>query len=141
MDVFVLLDRVFVPLPLMFIIGLTFLCTGLVSDKPLLVLELLLYIFVTLYYSGTTTTKGLFNFLGGGVPVTLSDISGYPDLGGVMLQRLSWLFLGMGFIGYSGVCFKCIPIRTGRVAGLGVSTFMVVLGLICGFSLCMRQYR
>ncbi|KIO44192.1 MULTISPECIES: hypothetical protein [Sanguibacteroides] len=125
---------------LVFIIGLTFLCTGLVSDKPLLVLELLLYIFITLYYSDDYY-QGLFNFLGGGVPVTLSDISGYPDLGGVMLQRLSWLFLGMGFIGYSGVFFKCLPIRTGRVAGLGVSTFIVVLGLICGFSLCMRQYR
>ena len=124
---------------LVFLLGLTFLGITFIRNKPLTILLLLGYVFLTLFYLNKLRL-GLFDFLGAVIPNTLSDITGYPDLVGVLLQRLSWLLLGMGFIGYSITLLKRIPNRSGcGIVPTGVSTFVVLMGIACGLSLFLRQ--
>lgn len=126
---------------LVFILGFTVLLETLIPHKATVICVMLEFILVSLYYLNNPQ-QGLFNFWGFGIPTTLSDISGYPDLGGVVLQRLIWLFLGVGFIGYSVVLLKRIPARTGNgVVQLGVPTLLVVIGLACGLYLFIRQHE
>ena len=123
---------------LVFVLGLTFLGMGLISNKSSFILDLLLFVFFIVYYSGNFWAE-FFNFLGLIIPSTLSDISGYPDLGGVLLQRLIWLLLGIGFIGYSIVLLNCKFKRLGGGTVWGVLTWIVVLGLVCSISLCLGE--
>ncbi len=125
---------------LVFMIGLTFWGTYIIRNKPLTLLLLLGYLFLTLFYLNGFQ-QGLFDFLGSSIPNILSDITGYPDLSGVLLQRLFWLFLGMGFIGYTVVVFKRIPNHPGfHGARCGISTLFVVFGLACGVMVFVREY-
>lgn len=124
---------------LVFLLGLTFLSISFVRNKPLTILLVFGYVFLTLFCLNKHRL-GLFDFLGFVIPSTLSDITGFPDLCSVLLQRLSWLFLGVSFIGYSISLLKRIPNRPGcAVVQTGVSTLIVLIGFVCGLSLFLKQ--
>ena len=96
-----------------FIMGLTFFVSSVVRNKALTILFLLGYVFLTIFYLNERE-RGLYDFLGSTIPNTFSDLTGYPNLGSVLLQRLVWLSLGMGLIGYSVTLLRRIPNRPGR---------------------------
>ncbi|WP_294139406.1 hypothetical protein [uncultured Sanguibacteroides sp.] len=126
---------------LVFILGLTFWISSIVRNKALTILLLLGYVFLTIFYL-SERGQGLCDFLGSTIPNTFSDLTGYPNPGSVLLQRLVWLFLGMGFIGYSVTLLRRIPNRPGRrIVQHGFSTLFVFVGVICGCVLYFSNDR
>lgn len=124
-----------------FIMGLTFFVSSVVRNKALTILFLLGYVFLTIFYLNERE-RGLYDFLGSTIPNTFSDLTGYPNLGSVLLQRLVWLSLGMGLIGYSVTLLRRIPNRPGRrLIQHGLSTLFVFVSVVCGFMLYFSNYQ
>ena len=120
---------------LVFILGFTFLVVSIVRNKALTILFVLGFVFLTVFYLGNIH-RGLYDFLGTTIPNAYSDITGYPELEFVIWQRLTWLFLGMGFIGYSIAFLQRIPNRPGlRMKQRMIATLFVLLGVCCWFIL------
>ncbi|WP_059026212.1 ABC transporter permease [Gabonibacter massiliensis] len=130
---------------LVFISGLSFFVSSIIHNKLLTTLFLLGYLFLTFYFLDDKE-QGIFDFLASTVPSTYSDIAGYPDLGFVLLQRLGWLLLGLGLIGYSITFWRRIPNCPGnRAVQLKYSTLFVIGGIFCGcmlyFSISLTKTR
>ncbi len=126
---------------LVFILGFTFLTVSILRNKALTILFMLGFVFLTLFYL-SNIHRGFYDFLGTTIPNAYSDIAGYPESGFVVWQRLTWLFLGMGFIGYSIAFLQRIPNRPGlRIKQRLIATILVLLGVCCWFVLFSSTRR
>ncbi|MCR9012472.1 ABC transporter permease [Gabonibacter chumensis] len=126
---------------LLFILGLSFFIASLIHNRALTILFLLGFVFLTLYFLDTKG-HGIFDFLASTIPNTYSDMAGYPDLGFVLLQRLGWLLLGFGLIGYSITFLRRIPNRPdSRIVQLKFSTLFAIGGILCGCMLYFSFYQ
>lgn len=120
---------------LVFMLGLSFFIHVRVGSQGIGVL-ILLGIVVLLVWGG----GGLLDPLGLRLPNVFSSVTGHPNLGAYLLQRLCWLFVGLGLVELSVLCFKRLvnhPLNRKKVAGIAVC--FLLLGVLAGGTFYFRQ--
>ena len=93
---------------LIYIIGLSTLMMLLVKNQALTFVILLGYIGLTLFYIGDKCYY-LFDYIGFNIPMLESTITGFADLPSLIVHRLLYLLLGIGFILCSISLFRRLP--------------------------------
>lgn len=88
---------------LLFIMGLTVLVKSLVRPEVLAILILLFFGCLNMLVV-STIDHGVFDYLALCVPNLFSTLTGHPALGGYLLQRLVFLFIGFGLFSFA-ICF------------------------------------
>ncbi len=93
---------------LIYIIGLSTLLMLVVKNQALTFVILLGYIGLTLFYVGGKCYY-LFDYIGFNIPMLESTITGFADLPSLIVHRLLYLLLGIGFILCSISLFRRLP--------------------------------
>ena len=93
---------------LVFILGLSFMVMCFVKNQAVTFVILLGYIGVTLFYLGNIE-HGAFDFFALTLPNIFSDISGHPVLSDYLLQRSSFLLLGISLLSFTIALVKRLP--------------------------------
>ncbi|MBR5802793.1 MAG: xanthan lyase [Bacteroidaceae bacterium] len=93
---------------LIYIIGLSTLMMLLVKNQALTFVILLGYIGLTLFYIGDKCYY-LFDYIGFNIPLLESTITGFADLQSLIVHRVLYLLLGIGFILCSISLFRRLP--------------------------------
>ena len=93
---------------LIYIIGLSTLLMLVVKNQALTFVILLGYIGLTLFYVGDKCYY-LFDYIGFNIPMLESTITGFADLTSLIVHRLLYLLLGIGFILCSISLFRRLP--------------------------------
>ncbi|MBQ8867954.1 MAG: xanthan lyase [Bacteroidaceae bacterium] len=93
---------------LIYIIGLSTLMMLIVKNQALTFVILLGYIGLTLFYVGDKCYY-LFDYIGFNIPLLESTITGFADLPSLIVHRLLYLLLGIGFILCSISLFRRLP--------------------------------
>jgi len=93
---------------LIFVLGLSFLLMSLLRNQAITFLLLLAYIGAVLFYLAKKHYF-IFDFLSFKQPLILSDITGFSQLKGIILQRSIYLLSGLGFISLSVFLLKRLP--------------------------------
>lgn len=120
---------------LVFMLGLSFFIHVRVRSQGIGVI-ILLGIVVLLVWGG----RGLLDPLGLRLPNVFSSVTGHPNLGAYLLQRLCWFFVGLGLVELSVLCFKRLvnyPLNRKKVARLAVC--FLLLGVLAGGTFYFRQ--
>ncbi len=117
---------------LIYIIGLSTLMMLIVKNQALTFVILLGYIGLTLFYVDDKCYY-LFDYIGFNLPLLESTITGFADLSALIVHRLLYLLLGLGFILCSISLFRRLPnspraLYPWRVA----SVIILVAALVCG---------
>lgn len=123
---------------LVFIFGLSFLVMSLVRNQAVTFILLLGYIGITLIVINFKY-ESAFDAVAFFLPIAYSDFVGFSDFSLLLLQRLSFLFTGLGFVFVTILLFKRLPQSRAMQV---VSTILAVLFLILGpvsFLLYFRQ--
>ena len=117
---------------LIFILGLAFVLMLLVRNQAVTFIILLGYIGLTLFYF-QDKAYGLFDYMAFNLPMVYSDFIGFVDLQNVLMHRLLYLFLGLGFIFASIFFMNRLPDSKLRSA-LNFSGFIcfTLVGLFLG---------
>ena len=120
---------------LVFMLGLSFFIHVRVRGQGIGVL-ILLGIVVLLVRGG----RGTLDPLGLSLPNVFSSVTGHPNFGTYLLQRLCWLFVGLGLVELSVLSFNRLvnhPLNRKKVAGIAIG--FLLLGVLAGGTLYFRQ--
>jgi ABC-type transport system involved in multi-copper enzyme maturation permease subunit len=125
---------------LIFILGLSFFMMILFRSQAVTFLVLLGYIGLTLFYF-QDKLYGMLDYMAFNLPMVYSDFIGFADPRLILLHRLSYLLLGIGFI-FATIRFLNRLPQTGRWNGLNLFGFIafVSAGLFVGL-LYYSSYR
>jgi ABC-type transport system involved in multi-copper enzyme maturation permease subunit len=125
---------------LVFILGLSFFTMILFRSQAVTFLVLLGYIGLTLFYF-QDKLYGMLDYMAFNLPMIYSDFIGFADPRLILLHRLTYLFLGIGFI-FATIRFLNRLPQTGRWNGLNLFGFIafVSAGLFVGV-LYYNSYR
>ena len=126
-------------LALIFTLGFSCFVAVLVRNRALVLLILGGYFILMICYVGDYR-QGLFDPLGGTLPNVISDISGHSDLSVYFLQRVCWLFLGLGFTQLAVLLFPRMHSGV-RVKQIGGLVIFMCIGLGCGVSVFTIQQK
>ena len=117
---------------LIFMVGLSFFIHTWVRNQALSILLLLMVVGFTIFYAGGMG-QGVFDPFGHSLPNTFSSVTGHSDLTGYLLQRLCWLLVGFGFLGFTVCLFKRLSNRpVNRVRVMGLSIACMIAGVMAG---------
>lgn len=117
---------------LIFMLGFSFFIHSWVRNQALSILLLLIVVGAIFFYGGEIG-QGIFDPFGHSLPNTFSGITGHPDLTGYLLQRLCWVFVGFGFLGFSICLFKRLSNRpVNRVRVMGIAVAFMIAGIVSG---------
>lgn len=125
---------------LTFILGLSFFLMILFRSQAVTFIVLLGYIGLTLFYF-QDKLDGLLDYMGFYYPMVYSDLIGFADFEGILLQRGAYFLLGIGFI-FATIRFLSRLPQTGRLNILNLVAFLlfVAAGSFLG-SVFHQQYR
>lgn len=126
---------------LVFLLGLSFFIHVWVRNQGMAIFLLLGMVILLVFYSGNVR-HGFLDPLGLSLPNVFSSVTGHPALGTYLLQRLCWLFIGLGFVELSVLCFKRLvnhPLNRTKVLGLAIG-FMIV-GILFGGTIYLQQVK
>ncbi|MFC2167053.1 hypothetical protein ACFLQZ_03730, partial [Acidobacteriota bacterium] len=125
---------------LIFMIGLSFFLSSLLKNQAVVFLILLTYSFLVLVFLGAPLF-GLFDSYAFYLPLMYSDFIGLGSIHSILLLRLSYLFLGLGFIFGAPLFFKRLrqSALSNTVTG-SVSIVFFVLAVILGFNYTNGQF-
>ena len=114
-----------------FVTGLSLLVSSLIQQRGVALLVLLGLLFGFCYLPGYDGISVIDPF-GIGLPAAFSDVTGFPEAGSYLLQRLGWLLLGGAFLGFSISRFHRLPNAPhGRKGVNGIATLVLLLGVCC----------
>lgn len=117
---------------LIYIIGLSTLMMLIVKNQALTFVLLLGYIGLTLFYIGDKCYF-LFDYIGFNIPLLESTITGFADLPSLIIHRLLYLLLGLGFILCSISLFRRLPNSPRALYPWRAAAAILLIGaLICG---------
>lgn len=117
---------------LVYIVGLSTLLMLVIKNQALTFVILLGYIGLTLFYVGDKCYY-LFDYMGFNIPLVKSTITGFSDLQGILIHRLLYFLLGLGFILCSISLFRRLPNSPRALFPWKVaSVFMLSAALVCG---------
>ncbi|WP_455508793.1 hypothetical protein [Butyricimonas paravirosa] len=117
---------------LIFALGFSFFIHTWVRHRGLSILILLVVFGVFLFQLGKVR-EGLFDPFGLSLPNAFSEVTGHPGMALYLMQRVCWLFVGMGFAGLAVLMFQRLPnrpVNRKRVMIVGVGC--LVLGVLFG---------
>ncbi len=125
---------------LVFILGLSFFMMILFRSQAVTFLVLLGYIGLTLFYL-QDKLFGMLDYMAFNLPMVYSDFIGFADPRMILLHRLAYLLLGIGFI-FATIRFLNRLPQTGRWNGLNLFGFIafIAAGLFVG-SLYYNTYH
>lgn len=116
-----------------FYTGLSLLVCSLIRNRALRLTLLLAAIALPLSYL-QTTALALFNPFANILPALFSEITGFDRLGLFLLQRSSWLLLGIGLAAFSVCLVRRLPNRPSlRLMRGAIATLLTLSGLLCMF--------
>lgn len=119
---------------LIFILGLSFVVMSLTRNQAVTFVILLGYIGVTLFYFGNAE-QGAFDFFSLTIPNMFSEVIGHTNLMPYLLQRFTYLFLGLGLLTFTIAMVNRLPLHPKKNILLnGLGCIVILLGLGCGFS-------
>jgi hypothetical protein len=124
---------------LVFMLGLSLLVATF-ARRAIGSLLLLGYLFATLFFIGNAA-RGLFDAPGITLPSAFSDITGHPDTGRYLLQRASWLLVGLGFIGLTVARFRRLPNAPSRWRQALPGMALVAGGVLAGLFFFFQDLR
>lgn len=117
---------------LVFILGLSFFMMILFKSQAVTFLVLLGYIGLTLFYF-QDKLYGMLDYMAFNLPMVWSDFIGFANPKLILIHRLSYLLLGVGFI-FATIRFLNRLPQTGRWNGLNMGGFIIFIlaGLFMG---------
>ena len=117
---------------LVFALGFSFFIHTWVRHRGLGILILLVVFGVFLFQLGKVR-EGLFDPFGLSLPNAFSEVTGHPGMALYLMQRVCWLFVGMGFAGLAVLMFQRLPNRpVNRKRVMIVAIGCLVLGGLFG---------
>ena len=117
---------------LVFALGFSFFIHAWVRHRGLSILILLVVFGVFLFQLGKVR-EGLFDPFGLSLPNAFSEVTGHPGMALYLMQRVCWLFVGMGFAGLAVLMFQRLPNRpVNRKRVMIVAVGCSVLGVLFG---------
>ena len=118
---------------LVFILGLSFFMMILFRSQAVTFLVLLGYIVLTLAYF-QDKAYGMLDYMAFNLPMVYSDFIQFAEIDRIILHRLAYLLLGIGFI-FATIRFLNRLPQTGRWNGLNLFSFVVfvVAGIAFGY--------
>lgn len=117
---------------LIFMLGYSFFIHTWVRNQALSILILLVSVGFIIFYVGDAA-QGVFDPFGHSLPNAFSGVTGHPDMAGYLLQRFSWLLVGLGFLGFTVALFKRLSNRpVNRIRVMGISVVCMVAGILAG---------
>ena len=87
------------------------------------------------------TRYGVFDFLALKLPNTFSEVMGFPNMSEYVLQRVCWLFLGLGFIHLTTIFFDRIPNNPKRKRKILGSILLLGIGVFTGAAFCLMRCK
>lgn len=114
---------------LIYIIGLSTLMMLIVKNQALTFVILLGYIGVTLFYVADKCYY-LFDYIGFNIPLLESTITGFADLPSLIVHRMLYLLLGLGFILCSISLFRRLPNSPRALYPWRAASVVVLLGAL-----------
>jgi len=118
---------------LVFMLGLSFFVITWLKNRVLSMILLLGFLVSTIFYI-SDYQFGLFDPLGLSLPSAFSRITGHSDMFGYLLQRRTWFFLGLGFVGLTILKFDRIPNQPFSRCKWIMAFFFLIMGVVCGSS-------
>ena len=117
---------------LVFALGFSFFIHTWVRHRGLSILILLVVFGVFLFQLGKVR-EGLFDPFGLSLPNAFSEVTGHPGMALYLMQRVCWLFVGIGFAGLAVLIFQRLPNRpVNRKREMIVGVGCLVLGFYSG---------
>jgi len=118
---------------LVFILGLSFLLMILIKNQAVTFVILLGYIGLTLFYF-KDKMHGVLDYMAFNLPMVYSDFIGFGDPYGIIIHRLAYFLLGIGFIFATIRLLNRLP-QVGRWNSINTIAFFVffVLGGMAGY--------
>ncbi len=119
---------------LVFVLGLSFLLMSVVRNQAITFLILLAYIGSVMFFIADKQYF-VFDFLAYKQPLIFSGITGFSQLDQILLQRLSYLFLGLSFVFASVVLLKRLTqYKYTKLIASALTLAFFVSGIYCSFS-------
>jgi ABC-type transport system involved in multi-copper enzyme maturation permease subunit len=129
-----LIYLVLISLPtLVFITGLSFALMTIVKNQSITFILLLGYIGLILFYLGDKTGY-LYDYLAFKLPMAYSDVIGFSDIQAILLQRMSYLVLGIGLILFTIWRLNRLPNTSSSNWGIAVLMTLLLVTASLGFS-------
>lgn len=123
---------------LIFVLGLSFVIMSFIRNQAVTFVIMLGFIVVTLSYFGNTE-HGAFDFFALTVPNMFSDVLGHTNLYPYLLQRLTYLFLGLGLLSFTIALVNRLPLHPKKNILLNaLGCIILLIGMGCGFSYIAR---
>lgn len=122
---------------IVFTFGLSLFTCFLFRNQLFCITILLSYFGITIFYI-SDNLYGVFDPTGITLPNGWSEITGHPNLSEYLLQRGSWLLLGLGFIQLTVIIFERLcnnPVK--RVKNTSIGSSLIFGGLALGLSFFM----
>lgn len=111
---------------LIFILGISFVVMSFVRNQAVTFVIMLGFVGVTLFYL-SESVHGAFDAFALAVPNVFSDVTGHADLDPYLMQRLTFLFLGIGALLFTIVMVKRIPLHPKKNSWLCCAGVIVLL--------------
>lgn len=111
---------------LIFILGLSFVVMSFVRNQAVTFVIMLGFVGVTLFYL-SESVHGAFDAFALAIPNVFSDVTGHADLEPYLMQRLAFLFLGIGALLFTIVMVKRIPLHPKKNSWLCCAGVIVLL--------------
>ena len=118
---------------LVFIIGLSFALMTIVKNQSITFILLLGYIGLILFYLGDKTGY-LYDYLAFKLPMAYSDVIGFSDIKAILLQRMSYLILGLALIVFTTWRLKRLPNTAYSNWGIAIIMLLLLVTASFGFS-------
>lgn len=117
---------------LLFVLGLSFTVMCLLKNQAVTFIVMLGITGTVFFYSDTLF--GVFDFFGVNIPTIFSDVTGHANLGLFLLQRLSFLLLGIGFISFTIALVKRLPHKPWKIIIVyTLGGIFILAGGVAGF--------
>lgn len=110
---------------LVFIVGLSYTIMVIVKNQPIAFILLLGYIALVLFYLGEKMNY-IFDYMVFVKPLVFSDIIGFSNIEDILLHRLSYFILGVGFIYFTIWRLNRLPNRKSSNYIVGAVSFILL---------------
>ena len=125
---------------LIFILVLSFVVMSIIRNQAVTFIIMLGFIGVTLSYLGNAE-HGAFDFFALTIPNMFSDILGHTNLQLYLLQRLSYLFIGMGLLSFTIALVNRLPLHPKKNILLNTLGCLILLIGISGEYLYVNHFK
>lgn len=117
---------------LVFITGISFALMGLIKNQPVTFVILLGYIALVLFYLGDKANY-LFDYMTFQMPLAYSDIIGFSNIQHLLVHRISYFILGLGFLLFTAWRLNRLPNNAISNWLLGALSFVMFVVSTTGF--------